>query len=79
MDAASELIIMKQKIEENKRIKASIEGKIEQLYEQLKEKFKCDTIEQADEKILDLEETIADKQKQLDSGIEELKSLYNFS
>jgi len=58
-----ELLELKEKIDTSKTNVAELEGRKKQLNEDLKKNWKCDTLEQAEKKVDDMQEDIDEKNK----------------
>lgn len=64
---------LKKRITEASKRKERAEGGIQQLYKELKEKFGCKTVEQADEEIIKLQDQLEKGQKKLNALLKKLE------
>lgn len=76
MTTAEKLTEMKSQIEETKTEIARLTGAQDQLKKDLKEKFKCDTIAQAEAKIDTVEKEIEALELEIEEGIQEVTKKY---
>jgi len=72
-----DLLALKKRISEARTERDKLEGKLEGLMEELFEKWQCASVEEADEKLVQLEAEAAELQEQINTGIKELEDLYN--
>lgn len=77
-DKIIDVIISKKKaLEARKEQKARAEGKLESQMQQLKEKFNCLSIKEAEERLNEIEEEIEKKSCKLQTGLEKWKEKYD--
>ena len=67
---------MKSKLEAKKNKKMNLEGKRDSLFEQLKETCQCDTLDDAQEKLLTLKSNLTQCKQQYEEKKEEIKNKY---
>ena len=72
-----ELFKIKKRIEEAKTQKAQAEGKLENIYEQLKAKYGCSSPEKAEVKLAKLGKEIKKVKQELEVGLDKLKGDYD--
>jgi len=72
-DLASELLNLKNRIEEAKEERTRLEGQLEQLQKRLKEDFNCDTPEEAEAYILELESQASKLEQEVSEGVATIK------
>lgn len=77
MDKGQELLELKELIQEAKEKAAELKGKKKGILSTLKNKYKCNTIEEAREKATNLEHEIAELEEELETGLHKLKQKYN--
>jgi len=73
MDNTELLLKLKKEIDESKLKKAQIEGKFQTLEEQLKKEYNCNTIEEAEKLIQEIQLEIANKTQEFEKGIKEIE------
>lgn len=69
-----ELLEIKKKIEEARTNEAKLEGQYSQLLKQLQDDFNCNTIEEAEEFLSEINGKIKEKEQSLEKGIQDLKN-----
>ena len=72
------LLQLKEEIEEAKTNVAQLTGQKNTLMAQLKKDWKCTTLGEAKKKLKDLQKQIDDLNSQIEQGIEELETKYDF-
>jgi hypothetical protein len=72
-----ELLALKQKIESAEKDAAQLEGQKKYLYQQLKEQFDCETIEQAEALLDKMDAQITKQEKELKDAIGRIEETYN--
>ena len=77
-DIAKRLMEMKKNIEDKKVKKSRYEGKLETLQEQLKKDFGCASVEEAQDKLDEMEKDLKIKRQQLSDGMEKLEGAYEW-
>jgi hypothetical protein len=77
-NTAKRLMEMKKDIADKKVEKNRLEGKVQSLMARLKKEYKCDTIDEAGEKLDELEKELKKKKIKLKNGIEKLEELYEW-
>lgn len=75
---SDKLMSIKKKIDEAKTRKAQLEGKLEALMSELKSKYGVSTIEEADQKIVNLGNQIQLWEEEIEKGLKELSTKYGF-
>ena len=70
------LMELKTEIDKCQQEVSKLEGQKDLLNKQLKEDWKCDTIEEAQEMITKLKEQVDTLSNEIDTGIEEIESKY---
>lgn len=78
MDIQTKLEKMQDVIENAKKDKARLEGKLEQLMDSLK-KLGCDSYEAGEKKSIELEDEITELQNKLQTELEKLENDYDWS
>ena len=78
-DTTGQLLKMKQEIERKDGEVKTLKGRLDGLYEQLKDEFDCDTFEQGDDKHLEMKRKREKLEQELEKGISELEKDYNQS
>lgn len=71
-----ELLSMKAKLDSKKNKKLNLEGKRDNLFEQLKENCQCDTLDDAQEKLLTLKSKLTQYKNQYEEMKENIKTKY---
>lgn len=71
-----QLLDLKSQIEEAKQSVSELKGQQNALLKQLKDTYKCNTIEEADKKVEAMRKEIAGLQKQIDEHTAELEKKY---
>lgn len=74
MDKINYLTELKQDLEKAKITKSKLEGNLEVLMKELKEKFDCNSIEEAVEKMEQMEKTINTRSIRLERSIDNLQA-----
>lgn len=72
----NDLIRLKQQIDEAKEKNLQLKGQMDALMQQLKEDWKCDSIEQANKKLKQMEKQVNDLTDEIETGIQELEEKY---
>jgi predicted nucleic acid-binding Zn-ribbon protein len=78
MTNEQKLLRLKKKIDTAKEKVSELKGQRIHLEKELKEKWGCNTIKEAREKIEKIEESIEKMEKQIKEGIKELEDKYDF-
>lgn len=73
----TDLIKLKQKVEDAKRSTSELKGQKNALMKQLKDDWKCETVEEAEKLITKMDKEITALNKQIETGLKELKEKYN--
>ena len=73
-DIVGKLTAIKDKIQKAKIEKAKIEGSDKELYQTLKDRFGCETIEEAEIKLSEMEIESDKLEKEIEKGTQELDS-----
>ena len=73
----SQLLDLKAQIEEAKSSVSELKGQQNALLKQLKDTYKCNSIEEADKKVGVMQKDIATLQKQIDGHTAELEKKYD--
>ena len=71
-----ELLDLKHQIEDAKTSVSELKGQQQMLMKQLKDEWKCNTIEEAERKIKSMGKEIDALQTQIDEGVKELEEKY---
>ncbi len=71
-----ELLKLQEKIESNKNKANQLQGRSEQLLQQLQTEFGCNNLDEAEATLVTLEEEISVLEKQVEKGVENLKNDY---
>jgi uncharacterized protein YukE len=71
-----DLLDLKKEITDAKEEVAGLKGQQTALMKQLKDDWKCNSIEEAEKKIAQMEEAVEKLQDQIDEGVEELQEKY---
>lgn len=71
-----DLLKLKKQVDEAKTKVSELNGHKTALLKQLKEDWKCNSIEDAEKKLKSMNKEIDDLSQQIETGIEELKSKY---
>lgn len=71
-----ELLKLQEKIESNKNKANQLQGRSEQLLQQLQTEFECNNLDEAEATLVTLEEEISVLEKQVETGLENLKNEY---
>jgi septal ring factor EnvC (AmiA/AmiB activator) len=74
-----DLLELKEEIEEAKQKVSELKGEKQALLKQLKENWKCSSIEDAEKKLVKLGEQEEQLSNQIETGIEELEEMLNSS
>jgi predicted transcriptional regulator len=72
-----DLLELKEEIEEAKQKVSELKGEKQALLKQLKENWKCSSIEDAEKKLVKLGEQEEQLSNQIEAGIEELEEMLN--
>jgi len=75
-DITNKLLGYKKEIEQAKADLSKTEGKLEQLLEELQDKFECKTVKQAQAKLKKIEKEISGKEEGLQKAIDEFDATY---
>lgn len=73
---SEKLLRMKKKIEDSKAEKSRLEGKKEQLENQLKTQFECETVDEAKKYLSVLEDQLEELQEQISGKEKEIEKKY---
>lgn len=73
---AQELLKLKERVDEAKQTVAELKGQQTALLKQLKDEWKCSSIEAADRKIKEMKEEIEAMEESIETGLEELEERY---
>ena len=68
-----DLFRLKEDVEEAKQKVSELKGERQALMKQLKEEWDCDTVEQAEEKIKEMESEIGTFSEDIETGMKQLK------
>lgn len=71
-----QLLKMKERIELEKQEKSRLQGKLDSLMDRLKKEYRCETIEEAKKKLVDLETERAQLEEQIDDKAKLIESRY---
>lgn len=74
----NKLLDLKQKIERSKTRVSELRGQQKQLMNQLKKEWNCNTLDQAEEKITELERQTDEINDEIKTAIKELEEQYDF-
>lgn len=74
----NKLLDLKQKIERSKTRVSELRGQQKQLMNQLKKEWNCATLDQAEEKITELERQTDEINDEIKTAIKELEEQYDF-
>jgi NurA-like 5'-3' nuclease len=77
MTDEQDLLALKSKIDEAKTRMSEYKGRLTTHMEELKEKWECSSLKEAEQKKQQLMEELKETEKQLSSGIEELEQKFN--
>lgn len=72
-----ELLNLKEKVDKAKTTVSELTGQLNALKKQLKDNWDCKTIEEAEEKLKNMEKNISILEKKIDKGVKELEEKYN--
>jgi len=72
-----DLLKMKERIESEKLKKAKLEGQLESLEKELSEKFGCESLEEAENKLKKLEDEIQSETSFIEKSVLKLKEKFN--
>ena len=75
-DTETKLLRLKHKIDEAKTEKAQLEGKLETLMSQLEKDFGCATVEDAQDRLEDMNAEIKELTKEIEEGVANLQDKY---
>lgn len=73
---AKDLLKLKTSIDEAKSTQARLEGQRQGLLDQLKTSFKCDTVEEAEQKLANMKKKNEMLNRQIEEGLEEIEKKY---
>ena len=73
-----QLLDLKKSIDAAKKEVSELEGRKKYLYQQLKEEWKCKSLDDAKKKLGKMKQEIQELQDKIDSGIAELEEEYEF-
>ena len=73
----NELLKLKRQVDEAKTSISESKGHLKALMDQLKNDWKCDTVEQAEKKVKSLKKEIDVLDEQIETGIKELEDKYD--
>ena len=77
-DIAQRLLEMKEQIENAKTEKAKLEGRLQGYLEELKTKFKCDSLEEAEKKLKVLKAQKEKAQQAIQTKMDDLENNYEW-
>lgn len=70
----SELLALKEKIDSYTEEKARLSGRLSHIIDELKKEHKCNSIEEAEQKVQEIDKDIKKLQKQFNKKLSKLKS-----
>ena len=73
-----ELLELKEQIEESKQEKIKLEGRLEQVQSELKEKFDCGSLEEAQKKLTSMKKEGEKMNKKIEKATKALEEKYEF-
>ena len=76
LDVATELLKLKQEIDEAKAKRARLEGKLSSLMDRLKGEFECKDVKTAGKLLTSLSEEMAEMESRLEEGVSQMRERY---
>lgn len=74
-----QLLRLKEQVDEAKSAVSELKGQQKALMNQLKEEWKCDTVEKAEKKLDSMTEQITEFEDKIEDGVAELKEKHNIT